>query len=115
MIYIKLIDPKYAVKVCAPVFGSKATAGMVPLNIDIQIVKITTDEDDEEIPAHEPLMLFRARDNAVKMLRYYRELCEQDGCTEFQIRGVDNRIDAFEKFASQYASAMKQPGSTEGM
>ena len=35
---------------------------------------------------------------AARMLRYYRDLCAQDGCTEFHMRGITNRIDAFEQF-----------------
>ncbi len=67
------------------------------------------------IPEDEPLILFRARDrNALKMLIYYRELCTLDGCTDFHMRGIDNRIDAFGEFRDIHPDLMKQPGITRG-
>ena len=67
------------------------------------------------IPEDEPLILFRARDrHAARMLHYYRDLCSQDGCTEFQMRGITNRVDAFEAFRQEHPDRMKQPGITKG-
>jgi hypothetical protein len=63
----------------------------------------------------EPVILFRGRDKlAVAMLIYYRQLCEQDGCTDYQLEGVDNRIRLFRKFADT-SETMKQPGVTGGL
>lgn len=59
-------------------------------------------------------ILFRGRDrSAVAAVRYYRELCVKDGCTEFHLKGIENEIKAFEDFA-QRSPTMKQPGITEG-
>jgi len=67
------------------------------------------------IPEDEPLILFRARDrNAIKMLYHYRQICLADGCNEFHLVGIDNRIEAFEKFRDEHPDRMKQPGVTKG-
>jgi len=47
------------------------------------------------------------------MLEYYRQLCVLDGCTDFHLRGVDSRIEAFRQFA-ETSPTMKQPGITRG-
>lgn len=58
---------------------------------------------------------FRARDrNALPMLDFYRQLCEEDGCNDFQMEGINNRIVAFAKFRKEQALKMKQPGITRG-
>jgi hypothetical protein len=91
---MKAIDPKYSID------GE-------------HIVKTAT---GERIPDDEPLILFRARDrHAARMLHYYRGLCRQDECTEFHMRGIKNRIDAFEQFAREHGERMKQPGITKGL
>lgn len=62
----------------------------------------------------EPVILFRGRDKlAVKMLQYYRALCVQDGCTDYQLQSMDDMINKFEAFATSSAT-MKQPGCTLG-
>jgi hypothetical protein len=62
----------------------------------------------------EPVILFRGRDRlALPMLSYYRKLCVQDGCTEFQLESMDDMIRRFREFAKQSPS-MKQPGCTRG-
>jgi hypothetical protein len=78
-------------------------------------ISIVKTSNGESIPDDEPLILFRARDrNALTMLHNYREICLADGCNEFQMAGIDNRIAAFEKFAMDHAERMKQPGITKG-
>lgn len=78
---------------------------------DLEIVNLT----GVPIPDDEPLILFRARDrNALKMLYFYRRLCEADGCTDFHMTGTWNRIEAFEKFREEHPERMKQPGITKG-
>ena len=95
---IKPIDPKYGIMI--------QSDGPV-------IVKTAT---GEPIPPDEPMILFRARDrHAALMLRYYLDLCRQDECTDFHIRGINNRIDAFEQFAEEHGERMKQPGITRGL
>lgn len=77
-----------------------------------QIIKTS---NGDPIPEDEPLILFRARDrNALPMLEFYRQLCEEDGCNDFQMEGVHNRIDAFHRFRAEQALKMKQPGITRG-
>lgn len=94
---MKVIDPKYAIEI---------------RNGDPVIVKAAT---GEAIPDDEPLILFRSRDrHARRMLHYYRDLCCQDACTEFHMRGITTRIEAFEKFAEEHPERMKQPGVTMG-
>lgn len=79
---------------------------------DDNIVKTS---NGDPIPDDEPIMLFRARDrNALNMLHYYATLCMEDGCNDFQMEGIKNRIDAFEKFKQCHSDRMKQPGITRG-
>ena len=62
----------------------------------------------------EPVILFRGRDKlALPMLKYYRELCIQDGATQYQLDTMDNRIRLFQEFADT-SPTMKQPGSSMG-
>lgn len=68
----------------------------------------------QPIPDDEPVILFRGRDRlALPMLRHYRELCVQDGCTDFQLASMDDMIQRFERFAAD-SPTMKQPGCTLG-
>jgi hypothetical protein len=68
----------------------------------------------QPIPPTEPVILFRARDLlALPMLRYYRQLCVADGCTNFQLSIMDDMIDKFAAFAA-VSPTMKQPGVTKG-
>ncbi len=67
------------------------------------------------VPEDEPLILFRARDRlALATLQYYRDLAVADGCTQFHLDGIDNRIGAFGNFAREHPELMKQPGVTQG-
>ena len=95
----KSIDSKYSI--CVTDTGN------------IQIVK---DSNQTIIPEDEPLILFRGRDRlALKLLRTYREFCVVDGCTDYQLEMLDNRIAAFEEFAQRAPERMKQPGITRGL
>lgn len=68
----------------------------------------------EEIPDNEPRILFRGRDRlALPMLKYYRQLCVADGCTDYQTESIDRMIAEFQEFAD-LSTTMKQPGSTRG-
>jgi hypothetical protein len=66
----------------------------------------------------EPVILFRGRDKlALPMLEFYRELCIKDikdGCTDYQLATMDNRIRLFKEFADT-SETMKQPGVTRGL
>jgi hypothetical protein len=62
----------------------------------------------------EPVILFRGRDKlALPMLRYYRLLCQGDGCTDWQLKSMDDMIQRFEDFGKA-SPTMKQPGCTLG-
>ena len=90
---LKAIDPKYHIE-------------------DGLIVKTS---NGVPVPEDEPLILFRGRDRlALPMLQAYRELCVEDGCTAYQLEGIDNRIAAFEAFQREQSARMKQPGCTLG-
>lgn len=70
----------------------------------------------QAIPQEEPLALFRARDYlALPLLEHYRKLCAADGCTDFQLKQIDELIRRFSQFASDYPERMKQPGITRGL
>jgi hypothetical protein len=63
----------------------------------------------------EPVILFRGRDYlAVQVLLFYRQLCEQDGVTEYQMNTLEEMIGRFQAFALT-SPTMKQPGCTRGM
>jgi hypothetical protein len=95
------LDPKYSIRVTVEDEGY----------IEAQIVNPA----GVPIPADEPLILLRARDhNAVDTLRFYRAKCELEGCTPYHMRGIDNRLEAFERFRNEHPERMKQPGITEG-
>jgi len=62
----------------------------------------------------EPVIIFRGRDRlALPMLKYYLQLCKEDGATQYQLDSVNNRIRLFEEF-SHTSPTMKQPGITLG-
>lgn len=78
---------------------------------DGKLVKTST---GEEIPLSEPTILFRGRDRlALPMLKYYRQLCVDDGATDYQLTSVDGMIVQFEAYAAE--NPTKQPGITRGV
>ncbi len=80
---------------------------------DDQIVKTTKGQVVQE---GEPLILFRPRDKlALSALYAYREACEYDGCTQFQMDALDLAIKDFEEFSKREPKTMKQPGCTFGL
>lgn len=63
----------------------------------------------------EPVILFRGRDKlALPMLQFYRQLCKNDGCTDFQLESMDDMIRRFQEFGDA-SPTMKQPGCTRGL
>lgn len=94
------IDPKYSIIV---------EPGLVGMSV--QIVNMSGDA----IPESEPLFLLRARDRlAVATLEAYRVLAIRDGCTDFHLKGIDERLAEFREFAGKHPDRMKQPGITRG-
>jgi hypothetical protein len=76
------------------------------------IIKIS---NGEKIPDDEPVMLFRARDYLVLDLLWdYARASRLDGCTDYHLAGVRERIKAFERFKKEHPERMKQPGITRG-
>lgn len=69
--------------------------------------------DGVEVPLDEPTILFRGRDHlALPMLQYYRQLCADDGATEYQLASMDGMIAQFSAYAREHPT--KQPGITRG-
>lgn len=67
----------------------------------------------EVVPESEPTILFRGRDRlALPMLQYYRDLCLEDGATDFQLQSMDRMLARFGEYAKN--NPVKQPGITEG-
>ncbi len=103
----KPIDPKYSIEVTSAA-GDAAFGGDI-----LRIVKTTT---GVPIPDDEPLILFRARDQyALDTLEYYLNVCRLCGCTDFHLRGIQNRINEFKAFREQHPERMKEPGVTKGL
>jgi len=78
----------------------------------VQIIKTSNEQPiDLEL---EPVILFRGRDKlALPMLKHYRQLCIDDGCTQYQMENFNDMIRKFEEFANT-SPTMKQPGCTLG-
>lgn len=77
-----------------------------------QIVKVSS---GEIVPEWEPLMLQRARDHLMlPTLYYYRQLSELDGCNDYHLSLLDDRIAEFERFKVEHPEWMKQPSVTRG-
>ena len=78
-----------------------------------RIIKTT---NGQEIPEHEPTILFRGRDHlAIPMLLHCRQLCADDGCTDYQLVSMDEMIRRFKTFTEEHPEVMKQPGVTRGL
>lgn len=76
-----------------------------------RIIKTST---GEAVPDNEPCIIYRGRDRlALPMMRFYRQLCVEDGATDYQLESMDRMIEKFEKFASE--NNTKQPGVTRGL
>lgn len=66
--------------------------------------------DGTPIPADEPWMAFRGQDRfTVRVLRFYRELCVEDGCSPEHIAEIDERIDTIGTFQVQHPERVKRP------
>ena len=77
-----------------------------------QIIKSS---NREPLPEDEPVFLLRARDRlALALLQVYRILSAVDGCGDYQMSGIEERVDAFRRFALWNPDRMKQPGVTRG-
>lgn len=81
-------------------------------NLELGIIKHTNGQKIDL--DKEPVILFRGRDKlALPMLQFYRQLCVEDGATQYQLDSMDKMIAKFELFA-QTSDTMKQPDSTLG-
>jgi hypothetical protein len=80
--------------------------------VDDQIVDIST---GNPVPSDEPVVLLRGNNRLIiPLLRHYRELCVQDGCSEEQLKAVDAMIPPFTQFMNNNRDRMRQPGSLLG-
>lgn len=78
----------------------------------LALTKIT---NGETIPDDEPIFILRARDrNAVLLLQAYWWFCFYDGCNDYQMSMLAQRMIEFEQWAEKNPSKMKQPGITRG-
>jgi len=69
----------------------------------------------EPIPDDEPIFFFRARDkHALEVLRYYKVVCRDDGCTDWHLGMLRDAIQDFERFKNDHPDRMKQPGVSMG-
>ncbi len=83
------------------------------ITTDGKLVKVLEDGTEDEIPYGEPTILYRGRDKlAVPMMDFYRELCQKDGATEYQLSLMDEMLRRFRHYAA--IRPTKQPGITEG-
>lgn len=70
--------------------------------------------NNQVIPDDEPTILFRGRDKlALPLLLAYRDMCINNGCTDYQLATLDRMIARFAYFA-ETSKTMKQPGCTHG-
>jgi len=82
----------------------------------IESDSIIKTSNGEVIPEEEPVFLLRARDYlALRLLQKYRRMCVSDGCTDYQLSGVDASIERFSDFTLKFNARMKQPGITRGL
>ena len=94
---------------------SKEHPNAIDTKYHIEDNRIIKTGNGQAIPLHEPTFLFRGRDRlALPALISYRQCCEEDGATEFHMKGLDEMIARFRKFAENFPAEMKQPGSTLG-
>lgn len=78
-------------------------------------MRIVKTSNNEILPDDEPLFLMRARDHlAIPTLKAYREKAVADGCNDWFLGLIDERIEIFEAFAREHPERMKQPGITKG-
>ena len=83
--------------------------------VDAYVAKRMADGTFQRIPEDEPVIVFRGRDKlALPMLEFYRQLCVNDGCVDFQLTSMDDMIARFKAFAAA-SPTMKQPGVTRGL
>jgi hypothetical protein len=67
----------------------------------------------EDIPADEPVFIFRARDkNAVKVLQFYAQRCQH--ADYHHVAAINKRIKHFRQFASRHPERMKLPDTAAG-
>lgn len=66
--------------------------------------------DGTPIPEDEPWFALRGQDELARLtVRYYRDLCEKEGCTEEHLREIDAQIERLVVFAAEHPERMKKP------
>lgn len=66
--------------------------------------------DGTTIPDDEPLILFRGHDKLlVKLLKQYKELCQEAGSPARQLELLQEQIDAIEQWQSANQDKLKVP------
>lgn len=65
------------------------------------------------IPREEPLFVFRARDKyAVRVLKSYLQVCTNGECSREHLKGIEKKIEEFQKYGLTHPDRMKEPGSS---
>lgn len=106
------IDDKHSIDFVTDFTWGKEEGESAEPKITPFIVKST---NDEPIPDDEPRMLWRARDDKfLRMLAYYRNLCMDEGATEYQLQSIDKNEAEFVEWQKANPHKMKKPGSTSG-
>jgi hypothetical protein len=82
---------------------------MQDTKFDFSTGKLINRVSGEVIPDDEPVMFFRARDiYAVQTIEFYMTLIQN----EFHQKVVSERVEDFERFATDHPERMKEPGIT---
>jgi hypothetical protein len=80
--------------------------------VEDQVIDLST---GNPVPSDEPVILLRGNNRLIiPLLRHYRELCVQDGCSEEQLKAIDGAIPPFTQFMNDHRDRMRQPGSQLG-
>jgi hypothetical protein len=88
----------------------KALDGKFGIREDGRIANLVS---GELIPEDEPLFLLRGRDIvAHTALTAYLSECEEYGCNELHLAGINKVRENFRRFAIEHTDRMKQPGIT---
>jgi hypothetical protein len=71
--------------------------------------KITTEYGD--IPADEPVILFRARDSqAIYAIQEYLDCCSAAHCTPQHVEGIQAALDKFTDYQDKHPELVRLPG-----
>jgi hypothetical protein len=80
------------------------------MGYDSKYGKVTTEHGD--IPADEPVIVFRARDAlTVPMLKFYAQLCQEEGSPPRHVDLVRSTRDTFQCWQNDHPDQVRTPDS----